>query len=282
VVRRNDTVPLELLAAAQAGDRRALERLLAQAQPRLYAYSKAMCRNTADAEDVMQEAMLAVVRSIGEFRGAASFSTWVFQIARSFCIKKRRRRTGQPAAFEPVDGRRLADDAPSAEAAAAGKELGRLLEAALRAMPAEAREVLVLRDVEGLSAAEVAAVLGTSVAAVKSKLHRARLALEADLAPRLGMRSGARTRKRTCPDVLRLYSKNLEGELTGSVCAELEAHVGECDSCRASCLALKKTLTVCRRTPVVPRAVQERVRAAVRYVLDDAARPRRSASREAR
>jgi RNA polymerase sigma-70 factor, ECF subfamily len=264
--RRADS---SVITAAATGDRRSLDRLLAQEQPRLYAYSKGMCGNAADAEDVMQEAMLAVARNIGEFRGTASFSTWLFQIARSFCIKKRRLRKGQPATFASIDGVAVAGDAAGPESAAGRKETARAIDEALRSLSPEAREVVVLRDVEGLSAAEAAEVLGLSVAALKSKLHRARAELAHRLAPVLGRKAEAR-RRRACPDILRLYSQQLEGELSASLCKRLERHVASCGDCRDSCKALKSTLAMCGRTRVVPKEVQERVRVAVRLVLDGA------------
>ncbi len=266
--------------AASRGDRRALERLLAGEQARLYAYSKSMCHHAADAEDVTQDTMLAVARHIHTFRGEASFSSWLFHIARSFCIKKRRRRLGQPATFEPLERARLPGGDAGPEAAVGRKEIGRILDEALRALPRDVREVIVLRDLEGLSAAEAAEVMGLSVGALKSKLHRARAALEAQLAPALGLSTGKRAKGSSCPDVLQLYSRKLEGELSPNLCKELEGHVASCVQCKGACQALKRSLAVCQRTPIVPRDVQERVRAAVRVVLDER-HPRGRASRRA-
>ena len=128
----------------------------------------------------------------------------------------------------------------------------------------------MLRDVEGLSAAEVAEVLGVSVQAVKSRLHRARLSVRARVAPLLGIAPEPGTAPPgTCPDVLDLFSRYLEGEINPDVCAEMERHLAACGRCKATCESLKRTLALCRTSPAarVPSAVQESVRVAVRNFL---------------
>ncbi|MCC6811671.1 MAG: sigma-70 family RNA polymerase sigma factor [Deltaproteobacteria bacterium] len=257
-----------LIAAAQNGDRKALERLLQAEQRRIYAFGLRMCGNASDASDVLQETMLAVTRNIGTFRGDASLSTWLFQIARSFCIKNRRRRKGAPKRTEPLDVAKeetLADDSPSPEQTTRRKELAAQLNEALATMAAPAREVLVLRDVEGLTAPEVARVLGISVEAVKSKLHRARASLQAALAPHLDR--GPHTKGRDCPDILAMYSKQLEGELTSAMCAKMEKHVARCQRCSGACDALKRSLALCKTQPVVPSDIQRTVRRSLRRIL---------------
>src|SRR5512137_2526034 len=93
----------ELLDAARAGDRRALESLLGRHQPRVYRFGLRMCRDPEDAKDVLQETLLAVARGVKDFRGASSVSTWLYTIARSFCIKKRRRSKFAPEHEESLD-----------------------------------------------------------------------------------------------------------------------------------------------------------------------------------
>src|SRR5512134_3144303 len=104
----NDT---QLLAAAQGGDRRALEHLLERHQRRVYRFGLKMCRDPEDAKDVLQETLIAVARGVKDFRGASSVSTWLYTIARSFCIKKRRRSKFAPEQEESLDAR-----APGVEA----------------------------------------------------------------------------------------------------------------------------------------------------------------------
>src|SRR5512141_869456 len=154
----------QLLEAARSGDRAALERLLQAHQHRVFRFGVKMCGEEEDAKDVLQETLIAAARNIRDFRGASSVSTWLYTIARSFCIKKHR-----TSKFAP-------DHVGSLE------EVPEQARAVLEPMY---REVLVLRDVEGLSAAEVGEILGISVEAVKSRLHRARVAVRERVAPAL-------------------------------------------------------------------------------------------------
>src|SRR5450759_3117537 len=173
-----------LLAAARRGDRAALGELLEHHQNRVFGFGVKMCGNPEDAKDVAQETLLTMVRTVRDFRGDASLSTWLYTVARSFCIKKRRRTKGAPAFHEPLDhaARQSADEpAATPEQMLLGREARDTVAAALDQLEPEAREVVILRDIEGLSAAEGAGVMGRSVAAVKSRLHRARATLREHL-----------------------------------------------------------------------------------------------------
>jgi len=258
-----------LLQAAQAGDRAALEELLAEEQARIFRFGMKMCRQQQDAEDILQETMLAASRSIGTFRGESSLSTWLYTIARSFCMKKRRQGKFAPSTFESlevqageVEGVVCRGKTPDEEAQ--NRELQEVLKDALQSLEPEVREVLVLRDMEGLKASEVAQVLAIGVPAVKSRLHRARKALREALAPIL--QAPLAERAAICPDVLAGYSQQLEGELSAHVCAEMEKHLESCPTCRATCDSLKQTLALCSAYPdeEVPQAVQESVRIALK------------------
>ena len=87
----------ELVEAARAGSGAALEALLERHEARLYRFARRLCRHHEDAEDVLQESLLAAARGLRRFRGKSSLSTWLYTIARSFCIKKRRRSVFAPA-----------------------------------------------------------------------------------------------------------------------------------------------------------------------------------------
>jgi RNA polymerase sigma-70 factor (ECF subfamily) len=230
----------ELLTAARQGDAAALEALLVRYQPHLYRFGLRMCGNAEDAGDIAQESLISMARSLRDFRGDSSVSSWLYTIARRFCIKKRRRSKFAPEREESLDAagtdaaRRLADPAPSPEQTAANRELEIALARAIHALDPPQREVLVLRDVEGLSAPEVGKVLGISVDAVKSRLHRARVAVRQQLAPVLDSPSAQTPRGAACPDVLTLFSQHLEGEIDPSVCAAMEAHLAECGQCRGA------------------------------------------------
>ena len=267
----------ELVAAARQGDTAALETLLMRYQPHLYRFGLRMCGNVADASDVAQESLISMARSIRDFRGDASVSSWLYTIARRYCIKQRRRSTFAPTREESLDtpgsdvGQHLADPRPNPEQTATNRELATALTHAIDALEPAQREVLILRDVEGLSAPEVATILGTSVAAVKSRLHRARVAIREELAPALGRPAIAPLRGARCPDVLTLFSQHLEGEIDPGVCATMEAHLAHCHHCRDACESLKRTLAVCRQlpTPDVPASVAASVKAAIHAFLND-------------
>jgi RNA polymerase sigma-70 factor (ECF subfamily) len=261
-----------LLQAARGGDREALATLLAKYQQRVFGFGMKMCGDPEDAKDVAQETLLAAVRTLRDFRGDASISTWLYTVARSFCIKKRRRTKGAPARHDPL-ARAVAEKAfepdPGPEQLLLGREAREIVAAALDDMEPEAREIVLLRDIEGLSAPEVAKVTGLSVSAVKSRLHRARLSLRERLRPVVGEPSEPATP--TCPDVLTLLSKKLEEEVSPELCAEMERHVEGCPHCKGLCDSLKRTLAVCSSlpTPSVPPRVQESLRRAVREALEE-------------
>ena len=266
-----------LLARARAGDREALEALLAHHQSQIYRFGLKMCRDPEDAQDVLQDTLFAMARGVRDFRGASSISTWLYTIARSFCIKKRRR-----GKFAPVDQRsldsdvgleasQLADPAKRPDEVLAGQQIEAALEHAIGALEPMYREVLLLRDVEGLTAPEVAEVLGISVQAVKSRLHRARLSVRAQVAPLLGIPAHpAVALGEACPDVLTLFSRYLENEISPAVCATMERHLESCARCRTECDSLKRTLALCHSSGAdirVPVAVQASVKAALKDAL---------------
>ena len=162
-----------LLIAAQAGDAQALDELLRVHRDRVYRYGLKVCRTTEDAEDAVQETLWAATRFIRQFRGASTVTTWLFTIVRNKCHRFLRQHQHE----EPD----LADVLPpfiepprSAEEEASANEVRGILAAALAKLDPPYREVLLLRDVEGLTAPEAAERLGLTVAALKSRLHRAR------------------------------------------------------------------------------------------------------------
>jgi RNA polymerase sigma-70 factor (ECF subfamily) len=267
----------QLLAAARAGDAGALERLLERHQAQIYRFGMRMCRDPEDARDVVQDTLLALARGVRDFRGASSLSTWLYSVARNSCIKKRRRSEFAPAEEQSLDtdvvaeAQRLADPRQPPDEALAGKQVERAVEQAIAALEPMYREVLLLRDVEGLTAPEVAEVLGLNVQAVKSRLHRARLSVRDGVAPVLGIplnvpAAGADD----CPDVLTLFSRHLEDEISAEVCADMERHLQACGRCRGACESLKQTLALCQtsgRAVEVPPSVQAAVKVALRGYL---------------
>jgi RNA polymerase sigma-70 factor (ECF subfamily) len=173
-----------LVSRAQAGDREAYETLVRHNADRLFAVVLRFSSSEADAEEATQEAFLRAWRNIGRFRGDARFFTWLYRIGVNEAkrILERRPSTDTVVSVEdrPIDD--VADVSPDAHARVEAAELRRVLERAIRRLPEKYRAAVVLRDVERLSTAEAAELLGLREAAFKSRLHRGRMALRADVA----------------------------------------------------------------------------------------------------
>lgn len=176
-----------LVAKAKTGDYQAFEALVNRYEGKVYRLAMRMLRNQEDAEDALQEAFLQVYRGLQGFEGRSTFSTWLFRLATNVCLMKIRHRGTEPAQLLPLEeylprheegGHPQIQDWPDKpEEVLLNKESRQKMLEALERLPAEYRAVFILRDVEGLSNAEAGEALGISVAAVKSRLHRARLAL---------------------------------------------------------------------------------------------------------
>ncbi len=167
--------------------------------------------------------------------------------------------------------RHWADPGRPPDDALAGRQVEAALEQAIGGLDPMYREVLVLRDVEGLTAPEVAEVMGLSVEAVKSRLHRARVAVREAVAPALAIPGAEAARPAgTCPDIVQLFSKHLEGEISSTLCADMEKHLASCPACTSRCDSLQRTLALCKATPLpaVPSTVQNEVRVALRKFVD--------------
>ncbi|MDF1562735.1 MAG: sigma-70 family RNA polymerase sigma factor [Deltaproteobacteria bacterium] len=266
------TIDTTLIDAARNGDPIALSEVLSAVQNRVYRFGMKMCRDPHDAEEVLQETLIAMAKGLPEFRGESSISSWAYAIARSFCIKQRRRSKFAPEHETSIEqegreeARAIADTTSAPDNEAEGRELRALLDEAISELDPMYREVLVLRDVEGLTAPEVGEVMGLTVAAVKSRLHRARKTLRELVEPILEEAPQPGT---ACPDTATLFSEHIEGELDSEACARMEAHLDECGSCRSTCDSLREILQSCRMTPTptVPDDLQEAVRRAVEAYL---------------
>ena len=168
-----------LLQRSGEGDAEAFELLVARHGDALFRFASRICRGERDAEDAVQDGLLAAWRGASTFRGDAAARTWLFQVVIHACRRRGRRRAGEPDGHEQVEcAAALAAHDSGADVRAAARQVGGAIERALAEMSDEAREVLLLRDVEGLSGEEAAAVLGVGLAAMKSRLHRARLELK--------------------------------------------------------------------------------------------------------
>jgi RNA polymerase sigma-70 factor (ECF subfamily) len=253
----------ELVRQAQSGDPSALEKLLGAIAPSVQRFGMRMCQNPTDSEDVLQDTLMNILGHLHEFEGRSSFSSWVFTLTRSACMRRRRGLKNQPKEpFEEVEG--LLESSQTPEQGASDREMSKLLESALLLLPDEYREVILLRDVESLTAPEAADTLGISVDALKSRLHRARQALRQALRPALEPQTPAVAAG--CPDIMLLWSRKLEGDLDALDCAQMENHLVNCPSCNAACSALKSALLACRHEAErdVSPEIQQQVKSALR------------------
>ena len=180
-----------LVKAAATGDRAAMEALLVRAQEVAYRFSLLVCGHPEDAEDVMQDALLKTYQHVGHISEPGAFRTWLYTTVRNACLMKRRRHAGEPATFvsveqgidtdegmAPVD---VADSSRSIDQRLIDGWMDGRLRRALHHLPPSYRMIVVMREIEGLSTKEVAAIAGVSESNVKTRLHRARLMLRKQL-----------------------------------------------------------------------------------------------------
>ena len=176
-VARDDET--RLVERSQAGDRLAFEELVRRHADRLYAMMLRFVADADEAEEVTQETFLRAWRSIGTFELRSRFFTWVYRIGINEAKRRAERRPRKGTIGSIVDS--PIEDAPdwseAPEFRSEQRHLRRVLEEAVRALPLEYRAPLILRDVEGLSTEEAAEVMDLGEAALKSRLHRARLAV---------------------------------------------------------------------------------------------------------
>jgi len=172
-----------LVAAAQGGDRQALDRLLRLHHDRIHGLCRRICGNDADAQDATQEALIAIVRGLPRFDGRAAFGTWSYRIATNACLDELRRRKRRPEPGLPDLERapgRPAGDGPPIDTAIADQLV---LDAALATLPPEFRAAVVLRDLCRLDYAEISETLGIPPGTVRSRIARGRAALARTLSP---------------------------------------------------------------------------------------------------
>ncbi len=182
----NDAQEAQLITAAKAGNRTAFEDLFTTYESRIYRCGLRMMGTSDAAADILQEVALRMYRYLGQFEGRSRFAAWVMAIAINQCrmtlrnTRKERWMESLDAPVESEDGlipQEVADWHPDPEQLYTNAELGSILTEALQQLSPTYREVFLLCDAEEYSMKEAAQILGLSVAAVKTRLHRARLKL---------------------------------------------------------------------------------------------------------
>lgn len=181
----------ELIEAINSGQKKLFFDLVKRYQHRLYNFGLRMCRDKSDAEDLVQETFFNVFKYLKNFRYETKFKNWLYRIAGSVCLKKRRKSKFAPERelsleeFIPKEGEPVQTELPGWAAMPIDKllndELSDTVQTAIRSLPEKCRLVIVLRDIEEFSTEETAQILKISPANVKVRLHRARLFLKEKL-----------------------------------------------------------------------------------------------------
>ena len=172
----------ELVERAQAGDKKAFERLVEKYQRKLGRLLSRFIRDHAEVEDVAQEAFIKAYRALPSFRGESAFYTWLYRIgintAKNYLVAKGRRAptstdfdADEAESFEDADQLR---DINTPERLMQSKQIGQTVNAAMEALPEELRNAIVLREIEGLSYEEIAEAMNCPIGTVRSRIFRAR------------------------------------------------------------------------------------------------------------
>jgi RNA polymerase sigma factor (sigma-70 family) len=167
----------QLILAAQDGDASAIASLVRGSHPHVQRFAHSLCASPQDAEDAAQEALIILYRKVGTLRATGALASWMFRIVRNECLRRSALALRAPRwSIDDVDG-----VIESAEDDVLQRLEAERVAAAVAALPEEQRRVLIMRDVQGYSGPTVAAALGLSTAAMKSRLHRARSAVHQQL-----------------------------------------------------------------------------------------------------
>jgi RNA polymerase sigma-70 factor (ECF subfamily) len=196
VVRVIDDPDRDLVKSWHAGDQGAFEQLVRRHEKKVFRLLLRMMGNREEAEDVSQETFLSLHRHGHRFRGDARFSTFVYRVASNAALNRRRTLGRNRARIQKLAVRQAAgDDLPQGprdpEDATGGAEISGVVREALESLKPSLRLPVLLYDIEGLAYGEIAEVLGIAEGTVKSRIHRARQALRAQLAPLIRESRGA-------------------------------------------------------------------------------------------
>lgn len=172
---------MELIDRIRGGDTELFETLVLQHQKTVYNLALRMVQNREDALDLSQEAFLKAYRSLDLFRGEASFSSWLYRLTTNVCLDYLRKKSRRPELSltlqdedEPGSEYELPDPTPGPQESLERSELRRAVRDGLQALPADARQILLLREIGGLSYEEIGRQLSLEEGTVKSRIFRAR------------------------------------------------------------------------------------------------------------
>ena len=174
----------EIVERVRAGETALFEILMRRHNQRIYRVARAVIKDEADTEDVMQQAYINAFTHLSQFQDRSQFSTWLTRITVHEALARRRKRKPEETPEDVMET--LTSPQPDPERQAYAAELRRVLEAAVDSLPETYRLVFMLRDIEGLSTSETAAGLELGDEAVKTRLHRARAMVRSAITERVG------------------------------------------------------------------------------------------------
>lgn len=187
-------VDQQLVERVQRGDKRAFELLVAKYQRRIFRLLSRFIRDTAEVEDVAQEAFIKAYRALPGFRGDSAFYTWLYRIAintaKNHLASQGRQIRVTSTDVEGDDGERFDEseamqDVETPDSVLLSRQVGEAVNRAIDRLPEELRNAIVLREIEGLSYEEIAAAMSCPIGTVRSRIFRAREAIAAELRPLL-------------------------------------------------------------------------------------------------
>lgn len=243
----------ELVSALQQGESSAFATLVTLVGPKLVASATRILRRRQEAEDAVQETLLAVWKSIRKFEGGSSLYTWMHRILINSCLARlRSTRAAEEIVLSNLDdknmpGERTPRDNRGQQGSTLEKQIAmrHTVEKALQQIPEEFRTVLLLRDVEELSSKEAAELIGISDSLVRQRLHRARTMMAEILRPELC--SG---RELTCGGQLDLLMDYIDGLLSVEMFDPVDSHIASCEACTRLLLAYRGAINY-------PKALRE-------------------------
>lgn len=182
-----ESIDHRLISEFKAGSMEAMEKIVERYEERIFTFGLKMCGHLQDAEDIVQETFLNAFKYLKDFREETQLKNWLFKIAATACIRKRRKKKCEPdheislESFIPYNGAdtryEIPDWSDDPSDNMLRSELKRIIDAAIQTLAHKYRLVFTLRDIEGFSTQETADILGISTQSVKTRLHRARLFL---------------------------------------------------------------------------------------------------------